>query len=56
MTGAPYMPAHCSCRSIQQAVQLGLPVLIENVGETIEPFLDPLLLHQVREDRVFKYA
>ena len=35
-------------RSVKQAVQLGLPVLIENVGETLEPFIDPLLLHQAR--------
>jgi dynein heavy chain len=37
-------------RAIQQAVQLGMPVLIENVGENVDPYLDPLLLHQVTKN------
>jgi dynein heavy chain len=33
-------------RILSTAVQVGLPVLIENVGETIDPVLEPLLLKQ----------
>lgn len=34
-------------RLIEGAVRSGQPVLIEDVGETIDPALDPLLLKQV---------
>lgn len=34
-------------RLIEGAVRLGQPVLIEDVGETIDPALEPLLLKQV---------
>ncbi len=34
-------------RKIETAVEHGRPVLIEGVGEHIEPFLEPLLLRQV---------
>lgn len=34
-------------RLIEGAVRLGQPVLVEDVGETIDPALEPLLLKQV---------
>eukprot|EP00796_Vickermania_ingenoplastis_P008995 gene8995-6317_t len=35
-------------RSVENAVQVGQPVLLENVGETLDASLDPILLKQVR--------
>lgn len=37
MTQAKYM------RTIENAVQFGLPILLENVGEVLDPTLEPLL-------------
>ncbi len=34
-------------RVIENAVQFGQPVLLENVGEELDPSLEPLLLKQV---------
>ena len=34
-------------RALQNAVQFGLPVLLENVGEELDPALQPLLVRQV---------
>ncbi|GFH22159.1 uncharacterized protein HaLaN_19578 [Haematococcus lacustris] len=34
-------------RTLENAVQFGLPVLLENVGEELDPSLEPLLLKQV---------
>ena len=34
-------------RALQNAVQFGLPVLLENVGEELDPALQPLLVKQV---------
>ena len=34
-------------RTIENAIQFGLPVLIENVGETLDPILDSILLKQI---------
>lgn len=34
-------------RTLQNAVQFGLPVLLENVGEELDPALQPLLVKQV---------
>jgi len=34
-------------RTIENSVQFGLPVLLENVGEELDPLLEPLLLKQV---------
>lgn len=36
-------------RTLESAVQFGLPVLLENVGEELDPALEPLLLKQVCE-------
>lgn len=35
-------------RTLENAIQFGLPVLLENVGEELDPSLEPLLLKQVR--------
>lgn len=35
-------------RTLESAVQFGLPVLLENVGEELDPALEPLLLKQVQ--------
>ncbi|KAJ8605523.1 hypothetical protein CTAYLR_000063 [Chrysophaeum taylorii] len=34
-------------RTIENAIPFGTPVLIENVGETLDPVLEPLLLKQI---------
>ena len=34
-------------RTLQNAVQFGLPVLLENVAEELDPALQPLLVKQV---------
>jgi dynein heavy chain, axonemal len=34
-------------RTLENSVQFGLPVLLENVGEELDPALEPLLLKQV---------
>lgn len=34
-------------RTLESAVQFGLPVLLENVGEELDPSLEPLLLKEV---------
>lgn len=34
-------------RTLENAVQFGLPVLLENVGEELDPTLEPLLLKQI---------
>jgi len=33
-------------RTLENAIQFGLPVLLENVGEELDPSLEPLLLKQ----------
>jgi len=33
-------------RTLENAVQFGKPVLLENVGETLDAALEPLLLKQ----------
>lgn len=33
-------------RVLENAIQFGLPVLLENVGEEIEPILEPVLMKQ----------
>lgn len=34
-------------RTLENAVQFGQPVLLENVGEELDPSLEPLLLKQI---------
>ena len=33
-------------RQLENAIRAGLPCLLENVGEELDPSLDPILLHQ----------
>ena len=35
-------------RSLENAVRFGKPCLLENVGEELDPALEPILLKQVR--------
>lgn len=35
-------------RSLENAVRFGKPCLLENVGEELDPALEPILLRQVR--------
>lgn len=34
-------------RTLENAIQFGQPVLLENVGEEMDPALEPVLLKQV---------
>jgi hypothetical protein len=34
-------------RTLENSIQFGKPVLLENVGEELDPSLEPLLLKQV---------
>ena len=36
-------------RSLENAVRFGKPCLLENVGEELDPALEPILLKQVGE-------
>lgn len=38
-------------RVLENAIQFGLPVLLENVGEELDPSLEPLFLKQVRKEQ-----
>lgn len=36
-------------RSLENAVRFGKPCLLENVGEELDPALEPILLQQVKK-------
>ena len=38
--------AHDLSRQFEQAIRMGLAVLLEGVGEQVDPLLDPVLLKQ----------
>ena len=39
-------------RSLEQAIRLSQPVLIEKVGEYLDPLLDPILLKEIRSSLI----
>lgn len=41
LTDADYM------RTLENCIQFGTPVLLENVGEELDPSIEPLLLKQI---------
>lgn len=43
-------------RKLENSVQFGWPVLIENVGEELDPSLEPLLLRQTFKQGIFIHA
>lgn len=42
-------------RTIENAVQFGNPVLLENVQESLDPILEPILLKQIIQVRTMIY-
>ena len=38
-------------QTLEMAIRLGQPVLLENVLEALDPFLDPVLANQAYKDR-----
>ncbi len=42
-------------RSLENAVRFGKPCLLENVGEELDPALEPILLQQVQSSNGFVY-
>ena len=43
-------------RTLENSIQFGTPVLIENVGEELDPSLEPLLLKQVFKQGVLRFS
>lgn len=41
-------------RTLENSIQFGTPVLLENVGEELDPSLEPLLLKQIFKQGKFK--
>lgn len=42
-------------RTLENSIQFGTPVLIENVGEELDPSLEPLLLKQIFKQGSLKF-
>ena len=42
-------------RALENSVQFGTPLLLENVGEELDPVLEPLLLKQVYKQGGVEY-
>ena len=49
LTGANYM------RSMENAIQFGSPILLENVGEELDPILEPILQKQTFKQQGVEY-
>ena len=49
LTGANYM------RSMENAIQFGTPILLENVGEELDPILEPILQKQTFKQQGVDY-
>lgn len=49
MTDADYI------RTLENSIQFGNPVLLENVGEELDPSLEPLLLKQTFKQGLYLY-
>jgi dynein heavy chain, axonemal len=39
-------------RGLENAIQFGTPVLLENIGEELEPILEPVLQKQIFKQQV----
>ena len=42
-------------RTLENSVQFGTPLLLENVGEELDPVLEPLLLKQIYKQGGVEY-
>lgn len=43
-------------RTLENSIQFGWPVLLENVGEELDPSLEPLLLKQTfKQGNIYKF-
>lgn len=42
-------------RSLENTIRFGKPCLLENIGEELDPALEPVLLQQVSKDIYYKW-
>lgn len=43
-------------RTLENAIQFGTPILLENIGEELDPVLEPVLQKQIFKQQVRLYA